>query len=73
MTTIKTINNTKGTTTAIITIVVLESSSSPLDSSFEELEGADNVDGFAVVIFWSLLTTNVVVLIEGVVGSFVPI
>ena len=70
MTTIKTINNTTGTTTAIIIIIPLESlSSSSLVSSFEELEGAEDVDGFAVVIFRPLLTTDIVVLVEGVVES----
>ena len=69
MTTIKAINNTTGTTTAIIIIIPLESSSSSLVSSFEELEGAEDVDGFAVVIFRPLLTTDIVVLVEGVVES----
>ena len=60
MTMIKTINNTTGTTTAIIMIVLLESLSSSLaidlsslaiDLSVEELEGAEDVDGVAVEVF----------------------
>ena len=69
MTTIRTINNTKGTTTAMIIIVVLKSSSSR-DSSLEELEGANDVNNFAVVGFRPLLAADVV---EGVVKTFVPI
>ena len=69
MTTIRTINNTKGTTTAIIIIVALKSSS-PEDSSLEELEGANDVNSFAVVAFRPLLAADVV---EGVVKSIVPI